>query len=397
MYKLIFIAPFRDVSGYGHGARDFLKSLDVFISNNPGLLSLKLHTLRFDQQDAITKDDEDLICKYEFKDETEIEHFISDKDYIVIGYLTLNTLTDNGHIQIYNNNAKAVFSMTVWETSHLPKIWKEGSKDRRIKGFIVPCKWNQEVFASDTGKPTYILHNIINDVAINDANYKSPFNSDVFNILTVSQWTLRKGFDILIMAYLMEFHNVPDVLLTIKSYRANSDKSEQEIIKKDIANYRKRVNVDIETHSNAKISFIGDLLSRSDMDRLYYGADLFALSTRGEGQGLPYTEALMHETPVLCPDKGGHIDYMDFENNYIVDGYWEPCHSLGTFYDSTMEWYVPTIKSTRLKLREAYNDWKSGKIKERGKKAKQHTLSLDYDADTVVNQFYELVVQLSNK
>jgi glycosyltransferase involved in cell wall biosynthesis len=218
-----------------------------------------------------------------------------------------------------------------------------------------------------------------------------------FNILTVSQWTYRKGFDVLIKAYLMEFHNNPEACLVIKSYRIDMSDYERGCIKADIAQYRDEVFVDVGINSNARILFIGDLLSEEEMEKLYHGADVFALATRGEGFGLPYSEAIQRGLPVICPDKGGHVDFIDPENAYLISGTWEPCHTLGMFYTSEMEWYEPSLFATRKALREAYQDWKLGKLHSRGKKCREFLGRRHLDFASIGMKFFSILESEAKK
>jgi len=289
--------------------------------------------------------------------------------------------------------AAKIINMTVWETTRLPKHWITKTIESGIDAFIVPCRWNEKVFHADTGVKTYLLPHVIDTLKEprKDAKKIIP---DVFNILTVSQWIYRKGFDALIKAYLMEFCHDEPVTLIVKSYRSDTTKPEQDIIRQEIQALRGEVFVDVNTESRAKIFFIGGLLSREEMDALYSGCDLFALTSRGEGFGLPYTEAITHGKPVLCPDAGGHVDFIDSNAAYRVAGSFEPCHSQGMFYTSEMDWFEPSVRSIRKHLRQAFVDWQEGRIHGRGERCLAYVKRGGYDYATIGNGFYDILQEV---
>tara|TARA_B100000131_G_C18037349_1_gene580963 strand:- start:52 stop:1224 length:1173 start_codon:yes stop_codon:yes gene_type:complete len=94
------------------------------------------------------------------------------------------------------------------------------------------------------------------------------------------------------------------------------------------------------------------------MKFLYENSTIFALTSYGEGFSLPTSEAVILKKPVLCPKEGGHVDYISKENRYAVEGYWDTVFD-NPPYDPDGNWYIPTISSTRQKLKLAYSDWKS--------------------------------------
>ena len=196
----------------------------------------------------------------------------------------------------------------------------------------------------------------------------------------------------------MEFHDTPDALMVLKSYRSDTSKAERAIIERDINKFRVDISVDaVGNNSNAPMLFIGDLLSNDQMQSLYKGADVFALTSRGEGFSLPTAEAIMAGTPVIVPDAGGHIDFVDPENSYLVKGNWEPCQQMNAFYSCDMEWYEPLVSSTRKALRAAYNDWKANKLALRGEMAKAYIKNNGFDYQSIGEKFYEILEKVNGQ
>jgi glycosyltransferase involved in cell wall biosynthesis len=74
---------------------------------------------------------------------------------------------------------------------------------------------------------------------------------------------------------------------------------------------------------------LSDLISRSDV---------FVLPTRGEGFGLPFLEAMSVGVPVICPDVGGHRDFCDADNSFLVPTTSVPC---------ALNWDIPLFRESR--------------------------------------------------
>lgn len=396
MIRIVFNGQFLDVSGYGQAVRSTLRAIDSFIKTNPDKIEMRINVISFDKQRALSDDEQRLINKYLFTDAEEIKDWLN-SEYIFIGHHTPNVFVSHDINQPFLANAKVRINYTVWETTHIPLSWKKIGKSDKIDYFILPSVWNKEVFELDTGKKSFLLPHPIDEPKHRAKEALGDPKGEFFKTLAVSQWTHRKGFDTLIRAWLMEFDNDPNAVLYIKSYRADSSESEQKAIMQEITNIRNTTAMANGRKSTAKIRFIGDLLNREQMDGIYEGCDLFALCSRGEGVGLPYTEAIMHEKPVLCTDKGGHVDFVDYDSNYVIPSHYDSCHSLGAFYDSNMEWIESRIIDVRNALRNAYDDWKSGKIIKKGKLAKQFMLNQSFDNESIGERFYQIIEGISNE
>jgi hypothetical protein len=68
---------------------------------------------------------------------------------------------------------------------------------------------------------------------------------------------------------------------------------------------------------------VGQPLPEEDLPIIYNMSDAFILMSRGEGFSLTPMEAGSCETPVIATRIGGHEDYLNDENSYLinVDGY----------------------------------------------------------------------------
>ena len=84
---------------------------------------------------------------------------------------------------------------------------------------------------------------------------------------------------------------------------------------------------------------------------------------------MPIAEAINYDTVCIVPDKGGHLDFIDKENNFLIKSQFEPVLSYDNLYWSSLEnnWVEVSINSAKEKLLECY----SSDLKERIKKSKE--------------------------
>jgi glycosyltransferase involved in cell wall biosynthesis len=113
---------------------------------------------------------------------------------------------------LLNNSSKNI-SVVAWESDKIPSTWKQFYKKYNFSSVVVSSTYQKNVFESSLDIPIY---NTPYAVEVNKSA-KNVLNES-FSILGVSQWSYRKGFDILIQAFNAEFYNDPNVSLTIKTY-----------------------------------------------------------------------------------------------------------------------------------------------------------------------------------
>ena len=354
MKRLLFVSTFRGPSGYSVAARSYLKCLDLHLQKNPGSFELKLHTWNFEQaklSDAEIK----LIQKYELKNEQELNDFCK-QEYEVAWFLTPNLIIDYLKFDPIFNNSKKNTNMVVWETDRVPSFWLN-NYEKYFDQIIVPCDWNKEVFGTQTGLPTYKIPYLID---FSDHTKKQKKN--MFNILSMSQWTPRKGFDLLIKAYCSEFFHQDDVLLTIKTYgfgpATGKFEEDKKVIIEEIKQYKNSISHYLDS-MKCKINVVTGLLAKQEIDTIIDNSDLFCLPTRGEGFGLTIAEAISRELPVMTPNKGGHMDFIHKDNFFVDSKFMTATGAFTKDYSSVEMKLVETdLDDLRSQLRKAYNMWK---------------------------------------
>lgn len=188
----------------------------------------------------------------------------------------------------------------------------------------VPCTWNVETFRASGVIPEIRVMPLGVDTKMFSPDVEPldfKFGTRSFRFLSVFGWSFRKGYDVLIQAFLEEFSSKDDVSLVISS-RFVGDKDKKKRIFSDFSHIRAMVSK--EDHELPHVALHCEYTPDKDMPKLYRSGHCFVLPSRGEGFGLPYCEAGACGIPVIASDHGGQRDFLDDEVAYLVppDGYY---------------------------------------------------------------------------
>ena len=417
--NIVYAAQFRDSSGYAVAARGYLKALDAYLTEHPNAFNLKIYSSVVNHSDKLLHEEIELIEKYEFKDNSDVQRAI-DQNYIFVWHMPPPMLSfaderfspspncSPSLERLLRCSSKNV-NLTVWETTAVPLEWQRDYQYYEPDMVIVPCDWNKQVFQEcvpniKCEKVPHIIepHTISTDKNGYPVSQLKPINLPVsltnkFVVLTMSQWTKRKGFDKLIQAFTAEFGNNDEALLVIKTY--GGPEGDAESIARHVKGLRNSLLVPGPVNTVASVNnilLIPGFLPTESVMWMHQQADVFALFSRGEGFGLPIAEAIMAKKPVIVPKEGGHIDYIDQENAFFVDGHWDTCAYGMTPYGCDGDWFECSIKSGREQLRKAYNLWKDNRsnLITMGVKAHSHILNGKYSRYEVGSTFFEKIKSL---
>eukprot|EP00041_Stephanoeca_diplocostata_P020147 m.444507 g.444507 ORF g.444507 m.444507 type:complete len:313 (+) comp21489_c0_seq26:1200-2138(+) len=144
---------------------------------------------------------------------------------------------------------------------------------------------------------------------------RDPSTSTQF--LSIFKWETRKGWEILLEAYVSEFSaedNVRLVLLT-NAFHTNADLSDQ------VQAFVERLTAK-GTSSPPYIEVIDTHVAEKDLPYLYKMSDVFVLPSHGEGWGRPHVEAMAMQVPVIATNWSGPTAYLDETNGFplSIDG-----------------------------------------------------------------------------
>ena len=408
--KIVYCGQFRDQTGYGVAARGYLKALDLFLQENGTNFSLKIYSSIASESKRLSLQEKSLIEKYEFKDDLDIERTLKE-DYVFIWHVPppMICFCDEKFKPSPNCKPSALkllkasnynVSLVAWETDKVPAEWQRVYDYYKPDMIITPSEWNKNVF-SETGVECRLVPHVIEE----RQEASSPINNipedmleNKFVVLASSQWTHRKGFDVLLKAFLSEFGSVDDALLLLKTYEGPTHNLQR--IKAEIDHYKNTTLLEFNGRpKNNNILVLPGFLSSNNITWLYEKCSIFALTSRGEGFGLPYSEALMKKKPVLVPKEGGHVDFIHPESAFFVDGHWDNCFLGIPPYESDGKYFECHITETRKQLREAYKLWKNNPkdLEKKGEIGYNHILNSEYDSYNIGKRFVNLLDKFENK
>jgi glycosyltransferase involved in cell wall biosynthesis len=179
-----------------------------------------------------------------------------------------------------------------------------------------------------------------------------------FVFLSVFDWQLRKGWDVLLRAYCQEFSASDTVGLLLKITRAHGHTSALIRAQAD--------QVLAEFHQalihRPDVVLLEDALSAEQMAALYRSASAFVLPSRGEGWGRPYMEAMACGLPTIGTRHLGSADFLNERNSFLVDASLVPVPDAAAAEIPPYRghrWYEPDLVGLRRAMRHVFEDAES--------------------------------------
>ncbi|XP_071721808.1 uncharacterized protein [Rutidosis leptorrhynchoides] len=184
-----------------------------------------------------------------------------------------------------------------------------------------------------------------------------------FVFLSVFKWEYRKGWDVLLRAYLKEFSKADDVALYLLTNPYHSDRN----FGNKIVDFVEDSDLEKPRKGWAPIYVIDTHIAQIDLPRLYKAADAFVLPSRGEGWGRPLVEAMAMALPVITTNWSGPTEYLTEENSYplFVD-------TMSEVKEGPFEghlWAEPSSEKLQVLMRDVMSNVQKAKAK--GKKARE--------------------------
>lgn len=290
MSKILYIAPIRDFSGYATAARGYINALHKAGGN------LVVRPVRYDQTDPGSA--------YKI---TDIERELLRRDLndvnVVIQHLTPNEMRPTSD--------KVNIAVVAWETTRIPAYWV--NKLNQFHAVITFCDASIKAFR-DCGV-TVPVHKVPHTFDIPTYNLKdtkairvtseSNFLEDRFVFYNISQFSTKKGIDLLLRSYYGTFHNMGEqVALILKTYVSMGARDQEQ---KQLEQYVAQVKAGMRLIGGGypPVIVITDILSEKQIKKLHATGDCYVCSSRGEGWCIPAFEALTYGNKLVTPLWGG--------------------------------------------------------------------------------------------
>lgn len=270
-------------------------------------------------------------------------------------------------------------SFTVFETDKCPIVWRDTLNNPFFIENWVACNFNIDAYAStgvDKKKLRVINHGVDSDRFNPDVEPLKIEDREGFTLMSAFDWSVRKNPEAMVTAFLQEFNNEPNACFVIKAYTGYANEESKNKIRDSLKKLRQM------TRSNAKILLITDFLHADSMPGLHKAADAWVSLSRGEGWDMGATQSMACGVPVIGTNNTAHMEYMTSENSYLVNSIKTPITNKDflarnpQFLDHS--WYECDIRDAKKQMRAAFEDWKSGAIKEKGKLARETMLDFSW-------------------
>lgn len=132
--------------------------------------------------------------------------------------------------------------------------------------------------------------------------------------------------------------------------------------------------------------------TREEMVQYQSDADAYWMYSIAEGLGMPAVQSKFCETPVILPANSAQTEIVGksgWKVNLLDDFTYIPM-----WVPTLQEYYVPSMADSLRCLEEAYTEWKSGEIIERGKLAREEAMI--YDFDNIMPRWDRLLYEAQN-
>ncbi len=265
---------------------------------------------------------------------------------------------------------------TMFETDRIAPDWVTACN--QMDEIWVPSAFNVETFAQSgvEREKLFVIPEAVDESEFDPERHQPlalPARAK-FNFLSIFEWSTRKGWDVLLSAYLREFSAADDVCLYLRTYLfSQPDGDPSETIWGLIREHAAKLNLGDKPWP--RIHLIPEQVPQAELPRLYKAMDCLVAPSRGEGWGRPHHEAMMMGLPVIATNWSGNTEYMNSENSFPIDyelveaKYLEPelLHYRGH------RWANPSESSLRSAMRQVVENPELGRSK--GKKAREHMLA----------------------
>lgn len=268
----------------------------------------------------------------------------------------------------------------VFETFNPPNEWVEIlNTDDAI---ICPSEFNVKIFKqAGLKKPIFHIPH-----CVDFDTYKSikRNKNEKFTFLFIGTWRKRKGWNILLEAWMKEFDKNDNVQLVIKTDRFSLANQSIENVKKELG---------LEKKELAPITFECKTMSEIELAELYGRVDCLVSPSLGEGFGLFGIQSLAAGTPVLTTMFGGVADWANEDTVTQIehDGFvvYNELDKIPQFNNS--RWMHITDMEVAKKMRWVLNNYND--VLEKTKKAYDYIFQ-KFNYNITAERFQEMIDQL---
>lgn len=261
-----------------------------------------------------------------------------------------------------SRDSKAVANIcrTMFETDRIPSEWVASCNN--MDEIWVPSQFNVATFAEAgvrRDKLFVIPGGVDPEIFHPDVIPMDWPGKKGFNFLSVFEWHYRKGWDVLLKAYLTGFNKNDDVALILK---VSLTFTTMEKIQRQM--YQYITSLGFSVNNLPDVILINQHYKSGEMAALYAACDAFVLPSRGEGWGRPYMEAMAVGLPAIGTRWSGQTEFMNDNNSYLIDIDGFENVSGGNVLQGH-RWARPSVEHTKVLMRQVYEKREQARLKGR--------------------------------
>ncbi len=286
--QIAWRGPLTDPSGYAAGGRAFVRGLAECGAR------VRAEAQLWNDRMALSRLDRDLLAGLMATELTGIDARVEH---------TFPPLAD------FSSSAPRRVIRTMFETDRIPAAWVEPCN--RADEVWLPTEHNREAFAA-AGVDAHRLVVIPEPFELDrldrlaEPMHLPGAHGTVF--LAAFDFSLRKGWDLLLDAWCSTFAHHDDVTLILKVWSTTRGMSAA-TIHEELA--RRIAALGHAPDRVPDIVVVDDLLGADSMSGLYAACDVYVAPTRGEGWGRPIMEAMALGLPAIATAWSGPAAFVD--------------------------------------------------------------------------------------
>lgn len=380
MHKILYLAPYRDQTGYAEAALN-----DILAIEKTGY-DIVVRPIRMSNPKTKEKC---LVSHLENKDLKNID--------LIIETNLPQTFEKKSGIKTVGR--------FFWETNTICKTWIDSCNN--LDEIWSPCI-SQKSACENSGItiPIKILPCSVNIKKYENKPKPSniPILKDKCVYYSISENTRRKNIAGLIRAWYAAFTEKENVILVIKTSSPGHNSSQtMQLMQKFISDIKKATHIHVNEKDYPQIVILTDFISEEQLAQLHLSCNIFVCCSHGEAGCLPLYDSTGFGNPLIASNCGNipELTYLQAEK------YWEPDKEMfrhpgeidcgwlvpgaltfcfgqlnagNDLYKGTEKWFDPNMPSFVDILKKSYREYQDGSLEKRGLAAKERIKAFSYES-----------------
>ena len=327
--KVLYVGVYRDGTGYGQAAEDYILSLDS-IGVDVVCRPLKLNSIDHKPHPRVL----------------ELESKSSRDCNIVVQHVLPI------HME-YNSNFELNIGLFAYETTNFVMAGWQNYLNYMDLNIVINKQMVSACNYSNVKTPIYVVPHA-RDFSTYTQQYeklkclKDKLSKDDFIFYTIGESTKRKNIASLLKAYFLEFTQEDNVCLVIKTN--NTDQ--------DINDFCYKIADTICVKNPPKFLCITEKLTNEEINQLHNTCDVFVQPSYGEAWSIPAFDAMAFGKTPIVTNCTGYCEYIDESVGWLVDCREEPVfgadRKVNDIYTGYENWFSVDLLDLRKKMKECY-------------------------------------------